>query len=263
MTAYTHIDQHIHQLSQIITKANRSFVPKQADDSHTNLYFDSISGRVYGRWINSEKGNIILALNLQSFSFEWLNDDLKVIQKHAIHDKKSSEIEQSIADALPEIGLEEKDFRSKLHFEIARYSFLNESFSKFKAEELTQWKHYRDMANQACCALLGLLQSACEIRIWPHHFDTGIYVESNKKISIGFGLAMEDSMVENPYFYFSGNGLNGHVIDYNSVSDLSFGQWIINEHWKGAVLPLPELKNDDSKEIPVFLKEISQWFLKS
>jgi hypothetical protein len=73
---------------------------------------------------------------------------------------------------------------------------------------------------------------------------------------------MEDSMVGNPYFYFSGNSLNGHVIDYNSVSDLTFGQWIINEHWKGAVLPLIDLKNDDSKAISVFLKEIAQWFLK-
>lgn len=261
MKAYNHIDQHIHQLSQIISKANRSFVPKQADDSHTNLYFDSISHRVYGRWINSEKGEIILALNLQSFSFEWLNDDFKVIQTHTIQDKKSPEIEQSIADALPEIGLEEKDFRDELHFEITRYSFLNEPFSNFKAEELMQWEHYRTMANQACFALLGLLQSAGEIRIWPHHFDTGTYVEVNKKISIGFGLAMKDSMVENPYFYYSGNSLDGHVIDYNNVSDLTFGQWVINEHWKGAVLPLPDLINDASKAISVFIKEIGRWYL--
>ena len=70
MHAYNTIDQHIHQLSQIITKADRSSVPKQADDSHTNLYYDSISRKLYGRWINSEKGDIILALNLQLNQFK-------------------------------------------------------------------------------------------------------------------------------------------------------------------------------------------------
>ena len=263
MQAYNHIDQHIHQLSQIITKANRTFVPKQADDSHTNLYFDSIDRRVYGRWINGEKGNIILALNLQSFSFEWINDALKVIQTHSIQDKTSSEIEQSIADVLPELGLEETDFRNELHFEITKYSFLNEPFSKFEAKDLTQWEHYRSVANQACFELLGLLQATSEIRIWPHHFDTGIYVEPNKKVGLGFGLAMEDSMVGNPYLYCSGNGLNGHVIDYNSVPELTIGQWIINDHWKGAVLPLPDLKQDNFKTIHVFLKETVPWFLKN
>lgn len=263
MQGYNHIDQHIHQLSQIITKANRTFVPKQADDSHTNLYFDSIARRVYGRWINAEKGNIILALNLQSFSFEWINDALKVIQIHSIQGKTSSKIEQSIADALPEIGLRAKDFRNDLHFKISEYPFLNEPFSNFEAKDLTQWEHYRSLGNKACFALLGLLQATSEIRIWPHHFDTGIYVEPNKNVGFGFGLAMEDSMVGIPYFYFSGNELNGHAIDYNIVPELTFGHWIINHHWKGAVLPLPDLEKDNSKTIHVFLKEVALWFLKN
>lgn len=261
MNAYNHIDQHIHQLSQIITKANRTFVPKQADDSHTNLYFDSIARRVYGRWINAEKGNIILALNLQSFSFEWINDTLKVIQIHSIQGKTSSKIEQSIADALPEIGLRAKDFRNDLHFKISEYPFLNEPFSNFEAKDLTQWEHYRSLGNKACFALLGLLQATSEIRIWPHHFDTGIYIEPTKKIGLGFGLAMEDNMVGYPYFYFSGNGLNGYVIDYNNAPELKLGQWIINDNWNGAVLPLPYIKQRNTKAIQDFLKAVALWFL--
>jgi len=179
---YNRIDQQIHQLSQIIAKANRTFVPKAADDSHTNLYFDSISQRIYGRWIKTEKGNLILALNLQSCTFEWINDSLKVIQKHAIQNQTSSEIEQSTADALPEIGL-------------------------------------------------------------------------------GFGLAMEDNMVGNPYFYLSGNGRNGQVMNYYNLPKLTLGNWAITDHWKGAVLPLPDLEQDSLKGIQVFLKEAVRWYM--
>ncbi len=261
MNAYNHIDQHIHQLSQIITKANRTFVPKQADDSHTNLYFDSLGRRVYGRWINTEKGKIILSLNLESFSFEWINKALKVLQSHSIQHQTSSEIEQSIANALPDIGLEEKDFRNELHFVITKYSFQNEPFSNFDPIQLAQWEHYRNLANQACLACLGLMQTTSEIRIWPHHFDTGIYIEPTKKIGLGFGLAMEDNMVGYPYFYFSGNGLNGYVIDYNNAPELKLGQWIINDNWNGAVLPLPYIKQRNTKAIQDFLKAVALWFL--
>lgn len=54
MRGYNHIDQHIYQLSQIIAKANRTFVQKKADDSHINLFYDSLSHRIYGRWIKSK-----------------------------------------------------------------------------------------------------------------------------------------------------------------------------------------------------------------
>lgn len=37
------MEEKIHQLAQIIAKANRTLVPAQADDSHSNLYFDSLS----------------------------------------------------------------------------------------------------------------------------------------------------------------------------------------------------------------------------
>ncbi len=74
---------------------------------------------------------------------------------------------------------------------------------------------------------------------------------------------MEDSMVGNSYFYFSGNGLNGHIIEYNRVPELTFGYWTITDHWKGAVLPLPDLEEDNFKTIQVFLKETAKWFLKN
>ena len=45
-----------------------------------------------------------------------------------------------------------------------------------------------------------------EVRIWPHHFDTGClgYFDTKKNVSVGLGLAIPDKNVDDWYFYASG-----------------------------------------------------------
>ena len=64
-----------------------------------------------------------------------------------------------------------------------------------------------------------------EVRIWPHHFDTGIYLEVNSKLGIGFGWAMADKMIDQPYFYFTPYGLNGHKLLTENLEDPEHGFW--------------------------------------
>ena len=64
MQRYPKVDQQIHLLSQLIAKANRTFVPKSEDDSHTNLFFDPLGNRITGRWVKAGKNKVIFALNL-------------------------------------------------------------------------------------------------------------------------------------------------------------------------------------------------------
>ncbi len=111
----------------------------------------------------------------------------------------------------------------------------------------------RKNANQACYDLLGYLQCESEVRIWPHHFDTGIYTPINDQLGIGFGLAMRDEMVGAPYLYFSAYGLNDHTLDYAEFEPLTNGHWI-NQDWKGAVLPFDYFQEE---QIQLFLKEVT------
>ncbi len=261
MQEYNNIDQKIHQLSQVIAKVNRTFVPKKPDDSHTNLFFDPISHRIYGRWIYIGDKKIIFALNLKEFAFEWLDDKRQVIQSIDIQSKTISDMEYAVEQSLPDMGLKKEGFRDKLHYEIPVYSFLKEPFEHFATKSRENWEYYREIANRACSELLGYLQVDGEIRIWPHHFDTGIYAEPNINTGLGFGVAMEDEMVGFPYFYFSGYRLNGNGFDYKNVTDLAIGKWMISKNWNGAVLPLSDLKKEGFKTIPTFLKEVSDWFL--
>lgn len=147
-------------------------------------------------------------------------------------------------------------FLKAMHYEIPDYGFKEEVIKKWKSADLDLWIKYRHLANEACALLANHLNKAVAIRIWPHHFDTGIYMELNKQTGVGFGWAMADDKVNEGYFYFSAYGLNDTKINYDSVSNLSAGRWITGNEWNGAVLGMSVAH---PQNIVVFLREVSQW----
>lgn len=257
MQKYNKIDQHIHQLSQTLAKFGRSFAEKKIDDSHTNLYFDLIGKTIWGRWTRLNNGEYILGLDLDMQQFKLLNKNHEIVKKFDIRNTTQANIEQQIITFLNKRLSEDKgDFLKPLHFKITEYSFFNESIQPFDDEEIMLWMQYRHLANEVCILMLNYLKTEAEVRIWPHHFDTGIYFEASSKTAISFGWAMADLMVPDAYFYFSVYGLNNHQVDYNSVNTLSTGKWMITKNWKGAVLTLQDSKLDNCL---TFIKETTQW----
>lgn len=259
MQEYNKTDKQLHWLCQTIAKANRTYVTSKPDDSHTNLYYDDLDNRIVGRWINNGRRHIMLTLNLETLDFEWLNSSKEVVQSYTTIGKVASAIENEIQAGLPEIFLNPNGYTEKLHFEIPNYSFAGEPISPISEESMHEWKTYRKLANVLCGLVLGYLELEGEIRIWPHHFDTGIYVEVGQRVGIGFGLAMEDNMAGDPYFYLSGYPIHG-TLDYIDLPSLENGRWEVGEHWKGAILPLGELTSgifEENRNV------ISDYLLKS
>ena len=259
MKNYNKTDQQLHFLSQTITKANRTYVTSQPDDSHTNLYYDDLDNRIVGRWINNGREQMMLTLNLETFHFEWLNSAKEVVQSYATIGKLASDIEEDVAKELPEIFLNPQGFKDELHFHIPDYPFAGKAIEAISENDIHEWKTYRKLANVLSGLVLGYLELEGDIRIWPHHFDTGIYVEVGQKLGIGFGLAMEDSMAGAPYFYLSGYPIHG-TLDYTDLPELTNGRWEVSENWKGAILPLSELSSgifEENRQV------ISDYLLKS
>ena len=259
MLGYNNTDQQLHHLCQVLAKAGRTFVPKQEDDSHTNLYYDSVANRIITHWISSAKVPVVLALTLNSLHFEWQNSANEVLQSFPSIGKTRHEVEIAINKQLEQLGLESDDFLDDLHFEIPKYLFANDRIKDIPKADMLVWKKYRKLANTNCLAVLGHLQVAGEIRIWPHHFDTGIYVEVEHRIGIGFGLAMQDNMAGVPYFYMSGYMLNEGTLKYENLPKFDKGRWEIGEHWNGAILPINEIVDLDTND---YLSNSLDWFLK-
>lgn len=265
MEGYVNADKKLHFLSQIIAKANRSYVPSKPDDSHTNLYYDTLAGRIVGRWINNGKDQLLLTLNLATYELEWLNSHRKPLLTIETLGKTMTQVEDEMDSRLGELDLKPQGFKDPLHFDIPEYPFANEPIEKIDNLHLDAWKQFRQLANRLSYLMLGDIQIMGEVRIWPHHFDTGTYVEIGDKLGLSFGLAMKDEMVEEPYFYMSGRAIHGSL-KYIDLPELEGGKWIINGKWNGSVMPLSVLSNGSFSEnrgvIVDYLKKSVNWFVK-
>lgn len=265
MLEYINVDQHLHLLCQIQARVAANLISEKEDYSHTNLAFDPIGKRMTTRWMNIENDNLCLAINLQRFSFEWLNPTLKTVHEIFISGKTYGQLHTEITESLKVIGLKSNNLSIKLAYEIEQYPFSDQSFETFDENVLNSWINHRTAANQSCEALLKYLNAIQEVRIWPHHFDTGIYVEIDHMVGIGFGLAMKDAMVGSPYFYISGYGLQ-HEILMNNLPELTLGSWKKDE-WKGAILPLTTIENltygERKRNVLSFIKSTTDWYLEN
>lgn len=260
MKEYTKVDQQLHLLCQVIGKANRTFVPDKADESHSNLYFDPWGNKILGRWIQSGSGTVLVALDLNTLQFEVLNSSRKQILTVSSIGKTMEEIETEFETLLPKAGLDPTGFRAPMPHEIPAYAFSKKPQDAIDAKALDQWKYFRKLANQSCYQFLGYAQAESEVRIWPEHFDTGVYFEYAGKMGIGFGLAMEDSMAGEPYYYMAGYPLNGSLVFENLPASPTW-KWELGEHWKGAILPLSVLeKASDSQTEKILSEYIMQTF---
>ena len=240
MDTYTEIDRQIHQASQILAKLGRSLVPKKDDDSHTNLYWEPIQQRLLGRWISTSNGKIMPALYLARMRFQWLDQQMEVINDLSLLNKNYLEVEILIEDSARAIGIEKPNLMVPLHFEIPDYPFIKLPIKKIEEDALAKWSCFRSLANHILGDIGQSVQKEVEARIWPHHFDTGIFFQWNDTLGIGAGLAMEDDMAGAPYFYISGYTGN-HQIDYSKAAILPKGTWIKDGPWKGGILPIDQL----------------------
>jgi len=264
MKEYNKADQQLHLLCQIIGKANRRYVPEKADESHTNLHFDSWGNKILGRWIRTESGNVIVALNLNTFTFEVLSSSRNKILSVSTIGKTIEEIEIEFEALLPKAGIDPAGFRAPMPHAIPDYSFSNLPQEAIDPQALDQWKFFRELANRSCYSFLAYAQAVSEVRIWPEHFDTGVYFEYDGKIGIGFGLAMEDSMAGAPYFYMAGYPKTGSLVFENLPKSPGW-KWELGEHWKGAIMPVTmiEMKSDSQvdKILRDYIIQTFDWYI--
>lgn len=266
MQHYNQADQQLHLLGQVIGKANRTFLEDTSDHSHTNLYFDPWSDKIVGRWIESRAGHVLFALDLATLDFEVLDSSRKKILTVSSLEKTLEEIEQELEDRLPEAGLDPQGFRAPMKHEIPAYSFGDRPFESIHPQGLEKWKYFRKLGNQTCYGFLEYVQAGSEVRIWPEHFDTGVYFEYHGVMGIAFGLAMEDRMAGAPYFYMTAHPKTGSLV-FEHLPESPAWKWELGEHWKGAILPLPQLQKLSDTQTEAILRDYAtlcfHWYYSS
>ncbi|CAN0366794.1 unnamed protein product, partial [Ectocarpus sp. 4 AP-2014] len=198
-----------------------SFVEKKDDDSHTNLGFSSEDGSLYTRPLN-EAGDK-LSLNYERFTLEWVG---KAATRHfrldgSTHAQILAWIKQMVTDA----GID-KPYIYKFHYDLPYQVTDDFTFKLLDAGRLQELLHLRILAQMVLESFLQDHKLDSEIRIWPHHFDTGAYasLNDNSGPAIGLGLAIPDSDHEDHYFYIA--AYKGHDgVDISAFDGLTNGTW--------------------------------------
>ena len=261
MLEYNNLDQKFHLLSQVIARIAANLISEKPDYSHINLAFDPIGERLLSRWMALGNNRLSLCLNIREFKYQWLNASMNSEYEVDITGQTIDQISVDLKESLKEFGADDV-LSVPLKYQINSYSFGYDTFDSVDSKAVHTWIDIRTLANEACNRFLNFLNASSEIRIWPHHFDTGIYFEIDKSIGFGFGFAMQDALVSSPYFYLSGYALKGQF-NYGVLDVLSAGRWELGD-WNGAVLPMADLMPkslaDRLNTINVFIEDATQTY---
>jgi hypothetical protein len=264
MPAYEQSDRYLHYLSQVLAKVNQTWAPHQADDSHTNLAFDRLANRLLGRWLPAKERQLMCTLQLDSLTYNWVKQPQEIIAQIPANQKLLATVETEVLAAGVKGGLKNVDQLKQMPYEMPTYDFSDMKLQLLKENDVREWHAYRAMANRLCQLLVDHLQADSEVRIWPHHFDTGVYVLINAKIGLGFGLAMRDDMAGDAYFYMSGYPLNKTPLVFRDLPENEHWYWEVGEAWQGSIFPLNRLDPSDREKnfanLLHYLRSCYSWY---
>lgn len=230
----------IHLASQYLAAAGISFVEKRDDDSHTNLGFSVEDQYLFTRPL-IEAGDF-LVLNLTEFALEWIGGSVTSILP--LEKRSHKEVLEWIRLTSLKAGLSQT-YKYNFHYSLP-YDITADYVFNVDPQILALELKLRTQACQVLSEVLNEHSMKSEIRIWPHHFDTGAFglLPGADGLSLGMGLAIPDIVNDGHYFYLSGYRQN-KPIDTNPFKALNIGQWSQGD-FKGAILDAKGITKADA-----------------
>ncbi len=246
------IVKQIHLSAQYLAAAGISFLNKEGDDSHTNLGFNTDGGYLETHPFSDDDDRLIL--HYKNFSLEWKsNEGSKVFRLDgATHKEVVEWISETANTSL------NKGYNYYFHYDLP-YSINNTfTFKLLDEAKLNELLHLRILAQFILEKLDKFYKLNASIRIWPHHFDTGIYsVIPESDITIGLGLAIPDTICDEHYLYITGYK-NGNAIDPSGLNKLAQGE-CKSEGFTGAIFKTNNIVESDGVN---FFKQVIKRYLK-
>lgn len=242
--------QNLHQAAQYLAAAGISFLDKKPDDSHTNLAWNSQESRMETHVFGNQDA---LVLNLKNITIEWLKNG-SAISKIDLQSKSHSEVVQWISLQAKTNNIT-KPYSFSFHYELPYNDLTDDYKYSFSSENLMNISNELTKAQQAFEQFLDSQKLESPIRIWPHHFDLGIYTKLvADNTFMGAGLAIPDSLVNDFYFYASAYK-NGQAIESKNFGKMTLGEW--RTDWNGATLASSNIEVNNAL---VFLNEAKNKF---
>lgn len=234
----------LHHAAQFVACFGISYLPRQEDDSHTNM-----------EWI----GGLLAsqpAGDARPFRLAVRVDPLSVvlfagteIASYALDGKTIDEGARWIRARVSELGLDGDRYSLARHYVIPSHGvdrglpFDTTDGDSFA--ELSRW------LGDAALMLEDIARGrtdASPVRCWPHHFDIATLVNTSPSKTIGLGMEPGDVYYDEPYWYANATP----PIPENARHDpLPGGAFWHTEEWVGAVLPASRMRDGDAQRSQV------------
>ncbi len=228
------MNEQIHLAAQYLAAAGISFLDKKEDDSHTNLGFDTEKGCLKTHTLSENDDQLLL--NYKGFSLQWVSKSGTT--SFRLDGAKHKEVLNWLEET--SIAFLNKSYNYKFHYELPYEITESYTFKLEDAKELIYLMKLRQLAQESLEKINEEFEFNTPIRVWPHHFDTGIYTKlSDSETSVGLGLAIPDNLNNTHYLYASGYNQKGQI-NPSEFSKLSKGKWSENE-FLGAILSTTSL----------------------
>ncbi len=233
----------LHRAAQFVAMFSNSYLPNKPDDSQNCLFWNHTLGRMEGRWIEDLK--IRMALDVRSFELivEYKDSD----QRITLDKRTRKEVNRAVLEILRKTELNIYNYEPIRHFIIPQHAIEEaKSFSKPENIFLEEWSRYLSNTQLILRNIATRYGSVSEICVWPHHFDIAILVRvnsgGNENRSIGMGLSIADSYVDEPYFYI--NNLDADAAKSEPRNTPRGKVFWNTKDWTGLVLPASAVAGD-------------------
>ncbi len=244
-------DRMLHSLAQLIALTGTNLLPAQADDSQANIDWNADRHRLEGRAFAHNGQHLRLVIDLPTFSLRFLDENDRPVTSFMAEGKTPDEAAAWWQTVLHEWGF---DTTKPLSYQLETAP-VPPGTPYVRPAGLTEWANWRTVAHQQLITLNERSGRMSDIRIWPHHFDTGVYYvipdeAGQEKAAIWAGYAIADVVSVEPYFYLSGYN-SRQPIDFSTATALTSGTWLNRPDWQGAYLPVSDA-TDPGQIIPFY-----------
>lgn len=228
-----------HHAAQFIALIGHHLISQQPDDSNTTMEYLQDKDILIGNPLPNEYQ---IGLKLSNLKLNILDQNQMIEKEVILEGKTKLEVFNELKQNLSDLGLNVSVFKKELHYDLPSHQLDNGAvFSIINENNFIENSIFRHNADIIIKDIANSIEKADPVRVWPHHFDTGSFipVEYNEKEeltkSIGFGWAIPDRMVNEPYYYIS--FWTSKPIEKNTkdLKTLDFGRWMLPT-WNGTIL---------------------------
>ena len=188
-----------------------------------------------------------LALHPASMRLLLMSANNEIVKEYPLIGKTRKKGEAWVRGTLKQFGIDTSAYKMDLHYEIPPHEIdYGAPFKSLPEGAYTQFSKLRGIGHEMISRVAAQFEHASPVRTWPHHFDIGSYIplawdetgEVEKSITIG--LSIQDIYVNEYYFYVTQWSKEGKI-NYESLPEISPGEFCAQGRFKGFILRLSEL----------------------